>query len=75
MPNTLGSRIRELRLKHAPAPYKLTLAGLAGLVGTQKGYLWELENDNRKNPSARLLLKIAKTLGTTVEFLLEGVER
>lgn len=72
MPDTLGSRIRKLRLKHAPEPYKLTLEGLAGMVGTGKGYIWELENVPRKNPSARLLFKIAKALGTTVEFLLTG---
>lgn len=72
MPDTLGSRIRKLRLKHAPEPYKLTLTGLAGMVGTSRGYLWELEKDKRKDPGARLLFKIAKVLGTTVESLLTG---
>lgn len=74
MPNTLGSRIRDLRLKHAPEPYRLTLTGLAKMVGTSKGHLWDIENDKRKNPSARLLFRIAKALGTTVEWLLEGEE-
>lgn len=58
MPDTLGSRIKELRLKHAPG------ATLRQLIE------WGRKGD----PSIGNLRAIAKALGTTVEFLLTGEE-
>lgn len=74
MANTLGSRIKQLRLKHAPKPYRLTLQGLAEMARTTKGYLWELENDKTKHPGAWIIYRIAKALNTTMEYLLTGEE-
>lgn len=71
-PNTLGNRIRQLRLNHAPAPYKLTLKGLGKLTGISHSYLCQLETGKCNDPSAYILFEIAQALNTTVEYLLTG---
>ena len=72
MLDTIGSRIRELRLNHAPKPYTFSLRAFANQLDVNYIYLSQLETGKRENPSARLLFKIAQALGTTVEFLLTG---
>ena len=64
---TLAARIRDRRQKAG-----LTLDQLAKKAGISKTYLWELENDEAgdKKPSADVLLKIAKALGTTLADLM-----
>lgn len=83
MSDTLGSRIRELRLKYTPVrfipqeprPTYLTLRGLEKLSGVSNGELCLIENEKIKSPSVHSIYKIAQALGTTVEFLLTGKER
>lgn len=65
MPTTLGSKIKDLREKRG-----YTLEKLADLADSSKSYIWELENKAPPRPSADKLLKIAKALGVTLEFLM-----
>jgi transcriptional regulator with XRE-family HTH domain len=62
---TLGEKIRLLRKQK-----EMTLEQLADKTESSKGYIWELENRETKNPSAEKLRKIADILSVTPEFLL-----
>ncbi|MCA9191103.1 MAG: helix-turn-helix transcriptional regulator [Planctomycetales bacterium] len=59
-------------LRAARVAAELTLEELATRSKISKTYLWELENDEegQKKPSADILLKLAKELGTTIADLL-----
>ncbi|TNO91080.1 helix-turn-helix transcriptional regulator [Bacillus cereus] len=41
---------------------------LAGLVGLSRTYISEIEN-NKKQPNVKLAIKIAESLGTSVESI------
>ena len=69
MPATLGEKIRRLRTRKG-----FTLDKLAGRSGSSKSYIWELENRNPPRPSAEKLARIAASLGTTLEYLLDEEE-
>lgn len=62
---SLASRIRKLR-----EDKELTLDDLAAKAKISKTYLWELEQDKAKKPSADVLMKIATALSTTLADLL-----
>ena len=64
--STLGEKLRRLRKEN-----NLTLDQLAELTGTSKSYLWELENRDVSKPSADKLNKLAASLGTTLNYLLD----
>ena len=66
MASPLGDKIRARR-----AELDLSLDQLAKATDSSKGYLWELENRDKANPSADKLIKIAFALGVTTEFLLD----
>jgi transcriptional regulator with XRE-family HTH domain len=66
MPSPLGEKIRNRR-----TDLKMSLEQLAKLTDSSKGYLWELENRDKANPSMDKLTRIASALGVTAEFLLE----
>lgn len=66
MSNALGDKIRKLR-----KGLGLTLDELAQKTESSKGYIWELENRNTRNPSVEKLLKIAEVLETTTSYLLD----
>ena len=66
MANALGDKIRKLRKDKG-----LTLEQLAQKTESSKGYIWELENRDTRKPSAEKLMKIAKVLDVTTEFLLD----
>lgn len=66
MSNALGDKIRKLRKAQG-----LTLDELAKRTDSSKGYIWELENRDTRNPSADKLMKIAEILETTTDFLLD----
>lgn len=61
----LGKKINFLRKKRG-----LTLEALAKKVGSSKGYIWELENNDKIKPSAEKIKKIATLLEVTVDYLL-----
>jgi transcriptional regulator with XRE-family HTH domain len=61
-----GNRIRQIREEK-----KMTQEQLAKASGISKGFLSDVENNN-KNISAQSLLRIANTLGASVDYLLRG---
>lgn len=63
-----GARVKKLREKQG-----LTQQSLAERARVSVSFLSEIENDKR-NPSGRVLLQLASALGTTMEYLLRGVE-
>ena len=69
MPTAIGEKIRQLRTQKG-----FTLDKLAELSGSSKSYVWELENKNPPRPSAEKLSKIAGSLGTTLDYLLDEEE-
>lgn len=70
MPSPLGLKIRKCR-----TGLEMSLDDLARVTETSKGYLWELENRDKPNPSADKLTRIAAALGVTTEFLLDSGDR
>jgi transcriptional regulator with XRE-family HTH domain len=67
MPTT-GDRIQQIREKTG-----MTQAELAEKAHVSKGFLSDVEN-NKRNVSAQVLLKIANALGASADFLLRGAE-
>ncbi|MGI8813309.1 MAG: helix-turn-helix domain-containing protein [Pyrinomonadaceae bacterium] len=63
---TTGDRIREIRESKG-----LTQDKLSELAGISKGFLSDIENNN-KNLSSQGLLRIANALGASVDYLLRG---
>ena len=62
---SLGEKIAKLRKER-----KLSLDKLSAMAKTSKSYLWDLENRKSRNPTVGKLTKIAKALGTTINYLL-----
>lgn len=66
MSQEFGEKLRARRTeKH------LTLEALAEKIGSTKAYVWQLENKKPAKPSGELLLKIAKVLEISAEFLID----
>lgn len=65
----IGGRIKEYRKRKG---YSITQ--LATLAGVSKSYLSYIERDLRTNPSLEFLGKLAKSLDTNIEELLENKE-
>jgi XRE family transcriptional regulator of biofilm formation len=63
----IGERIRKLRKSKG-----YSLSELAEKAGVSKSYLSYLERDLQTNPSLQFLQKISLSLGTDLEFLLDG---
>lgn len=63
---SVGDRIRQVR-EHR----RMTQDRLAEITSISKGFLSDLENDKR-NVSSEYLLRIANSLGTSVDYLLTG---
>lgn len=61
-----GRKIKELRIKK-----KLTLDELADIIGSQKAYVWQLENKSPARPSGKILLELASALDVSPDFLLD----
>lgn len=70
MPTILGEKIKKLRKGK-----NLTLEALAHKANISKSYLWELENNDSKKPSAEILSQIAHHLEVTTDFLLDKDNR
>jgi transcriptional regulator with XRE-family HTH domain len=62
----LGPRVRALRQERG-----WTIDQLADAAGVSKGYLSGVEN-SRTQPSGPILLRLAKALGASVDYLLTG---
>jgi len=63
---SVGDRIREVR-EHR----RITQDRLAETADISKGFLSDVEN-NKRNISSEYLLRIANSLGTSVDYLLKG---
>ncbi|MGD6776548.1 helix-turn-helix domain-containing protein [Sutcliffiella horikoshii] len=63
----LGERLKRLRKRKG-----YSLSELSELAGVSKSYLSYLERNIQTNPSLQFLNKIAVTLETDLEFLLNG---
>lgn len=61
------------RLKQRRLQLNLTLQQVADISESSKSYIWELENNDKLEPSARKLLNIAIALETNIDWLLTGV--
>ncbi|WHY76650.1 helix-turn-helix domain-containing protein [Neobacillus sp. WH10] len=66
----IGNRIKKLRKQKG---YSLT--GLAELANVSKSYLSNIERSLNKNPSIHFLMKIAKPLDVSIEYLLTGIDK
>lgn len=65
------NRIREYRKVEG-----MTLEEMAGKIGISAGYLCHLEKGTRKNPSTKVMEKVAKILGKNIaEIFFEGEKR
>jgi len=63
----LGGRLRELREQMG-----LSQASLAGQAEVSQGYLCQLEREEVKNPSAAILLRLAKALYVDPQELMDA---
>jgi transcriptional regulator with XRE-family HTH domain len=59
-----GNRVRQLRIERG-----LTLERVAKKIGSEKGYLSEIENHKVNPPSVKVINKVAKLLGQDVRTL------
>ncbi|MEH7112574.1 helix-turn-helix transcriptional regulator [Neobacillus niacini] len=66
----IGERIKRLR---AQKGYSIT--ELAELSNVSKSYLSYIERNLNKNPSIQFLMKVAKPLDVSIEYLLIGVDQ
>lgn len=66
----IGERIKKLREQKG---YSIT--ELAEHANVSKSYLSYIERDLNKNPSIHFLMKVAKPLDVSIEYLLIGVEQ
>ena len=66
MTKKLGKKIKFLREK-----CNLSRRELGDLVGINQSQVWEFENRHFKNPSAPIIVSIAKILNTTTEILID----
>lgn len=60
----IGDKIKYLRLKLG-----MTLQEVGDLIGSTRGYVWELENREIKDIGASKLLSLSKALGVSMEYL------
>ncbi len=63
--NVLGGVIKEQRKE-----LKMTQKALANVIGTSQGYIADLENGKKKNPTSGTLIKLADALKISREELI-----
>ena len=68
IPETMGKRIRELRRR-----LNLRQGEVAQAACIKQAYLSDIENDKRTCPQPVILSSIASILGTTLDYLVNGV--
>jgi len=64
--DSFGKKIRDRRLE-----LDLTLEEVAEKLGTKKNYVWQLENKSPARPSGQLLLRFAKVLDVSPDYLID----
>ena len=65
----IGERIKRLREEKG---YSIT--ELANCANVSKSYLSYIERNLNRNPSIQFLIKVAKPLDVTIEYLLTGID-
>lgn len=63
-----GEKLRQRRIEKG-----MTLESLAEKVGSKKAYIWQLENKTPAKPSGELLIRLARTLEISAEYLIDDV--
>ena len=66
MSDNFGEKLRKRRNDMG-----FTLNGLAKKIGSTKAYIWQLENKKPAKPSGEMLIKLAKALEISAEFLID----
>ncbi|MCH6265994.1 helix-turn-helix domain-containing protein [Neobacillus citreus] len=66
----IGERIKNIREQK-----KYSITELAELANVSKSYLSYIERNLNKNPSIHFLMKIAKPLNVSIEYLLTGLDQ
>lgn len=64
---TLAEKLKVLRTEKGWG-----VAELAAQSGVSKPYIWQIEEERRKNPSGEMLRRLASALGTTVAYLMDA---
>ncbi|MGG1674692.1 helix-turn-helix domain-containing protein [Neobacillus sp. NRS-1170] len=62
----IGIKIKEMRQEKG-----YSISELANIADVSKSYLSHIERGLQSNPSLQFLYKVAKALGTNLEYLLE----
>ncbi|WP_374148505.1 helix-turn-helix domain-containing protein [Priestia megaterium] len=62
----IGDRIKEMRLQK-----RYSITRLAEKAHISKSYLSQIEKGSNSNPSLQMLHKIAASLGTSVDYLID----
>lgn len=62
----LGAKLRELRVKQ-----RESLQDVATAVGASKPHIWELETGRAKNPSLKLIQRLAEHFKVSPSYLLD----
>ncbi len=65
------SKLFGKKVKHKRKLLRFTLEVVAEAIGTSKSYIWEIENKENSNPSARVALRLSKLLGVSLEYLID----
>lgn len=65
----ISNKLRELRLKEG-----LNFRELSSKTGISTAYLWELEKGYSENPGLSILLKLSKSLDTSVEYFTDNLD-
>lgn len=66
MSDSFGKKIRKRRVE-----LELTLEEVAEKLETKKNYVWQLENKSPARPSGKLLLRFAKVLEVSPDYLID----
>ena len=61
---SLGARLKELRIKK-----NQSLQDVADAAGASKAHIWEIERGGSKNPTMKLLNKLADHFSVSVSYL------
>jgi transcriptional regulator with XRE-family HTH domain len=67
-----GSNLRT-RVRHLRSLSGLTASDLSELCGLSRTHLSLIENGSRSDPKGSTLSSIAKTLGVSVAYLIDGI--
>lgn len=59
------------KIKHKRKLLRLTLEEVAEAIGSSKSYVWDLENKESSNPSAKKAYDLSKFLELPLDYLID----